>query len=292
MRVAWKLALSYAVGHPLRVLLTSLAMVASACMVVWVVSGYDALLSQFDEFASEYLGRYDLVVVPEPPGNRIMPPGWESETGIPAELIAALGQDPDVAALDPAVQSRVEVLSDASPPDSGSAGVSRPSGSARVSRPRRVDDRRSPPDSETSGPASGSVGRPATAQKPNGEAPRALIPDPSPAKRERGAGSGKGAKPPAGGPPRRGGPRGFFMSPRLVGTNALRPPYPMVRGEWIDPARPEAMEAALSSGSAEDLRVDVGDEVRVVSEAGKFTLKIVGIVEQVSPGGRSGGRRM
>ena len=65
MKITWKLSLAYAWHHPARMLLTSLAMIASACVVVWVVSGYDAMLSQFGDQASEYLGRYDLFLVPD-----------------------------------------------------------------------------------------------------------------------------------------------------------------------------------------------------------------------------------
>src|SRR5690606_21001467 len=50
--------------HPAKLLLTAVAMIAAACTVVWVVSGYDALVSRFDAMADDYLGRYDMFVVP------------------------------------------------------------------------------------------------------------------------------------------------------------------------------------------------------------------------------------
>ncbi len=102
MRVAWKLTLAYARHHPARMLLTSLAMVASACVVVWVVSGYDALTSQFGNRASEYLGRFDLFVVPDAP----------DQSFIPADLVAALREDPAVAECESVLQWTVRVQPD------------------------------------------------------------------------------------------------------------------------------------------------------------------------------------
>lgn len=102
MRIAWKLALAYAWHHPGRMLLTSLAMVAAACVVVWVVSGYDAVVAQFDDRASEYLGRYDLFLVPDS----------LDESFIPAELVEAIGADDTIAEFEPALQWTVQVQTD------------------------------------------------------------------------------------------------------------------------------------------------------------------------------------
>jgi putative ABC transport system permease protein len=102
MRLTWKLTLSYVWRHPARVLLTSLAMVASACVVVWVVGGYDAMVSQFGSQASEYLGRYDLFLVPD---------GIE-ETYISNELIEQMREDPAIAEFEPVLQATVRVQTD------------------------------------------------------------------------------------------------------------------------------------------------------------------------------------
>ena len=53
----------------MRLALTILATIAAACVVVWVVSGYDSLIQKFDEFADVYLGRYEFVVVPYTAGQ-------------------------------------------------------------------------------------------------------------------------------------------------------------------------------------------------------------------------------
>ena len=87
MRIVWRLAAAYARQHPARWALTSLAVIAAACMVVWVVSGYDALVSQFDDEAEKYLGRYDLVIVPDSTRNPV----------IAAGLLEVLRRDPAVA---------------------------------------------------------------------------------------------------------------------------------------------------------------------------------------------------
>lgn len=102
MRIAAKLALAYAWHYPARVLLTSLAMVAAACVVVWVVSGYDALVSQFDDRASEYLGRYDLFLVPDS----------VEESFLPGDLVDAIQDDPAVAEFEPVLQATIRVQTD------------------------------------------------------------------------------------------------------------------------------------------------------------------------------------
>jgi putative ABC transport system permease protein len=124
MSVACKLALSYAVRHPARMFLTSLAMVASACVVVWVVSGYDALSSQFGEKATEYLGRYDFFVVPEDP----------KAPSLDTDLVASLRQDPAVATVAPVAQIQTQILNpNAGPGDDGGQGKRR--GDAKSARP-------------------------------------------------------------------------------------------------------------------------------------------------------------
>lgn len=114
MSVAWKLALSYAVRHPTRMLLTSVAMVASACIVVWVVSGYDALRSQFGEQATGYLGRYDFFVVPEDPKAPF----------IDTNLVESLRKDPAVAEVMAVAQVQIQRLMNpnAGPGDQGPGG--------------------------------------------------------------------------------------------------------------------------------------------------------------------------
>ncbi|SMP73404.1 putative ABC transport system permease protein [Neorhodopirellula lusitana] len=87
--------------HPGRAIVTTLGVIASTCAVVWVVSGYDALVSQFDENAGKYLGRYDaLIIANSPPG--MMPK-------IQPEIVEALRKDAGVLELNPISQSRVSI---------------------------------------------------------------------------------------------------------------------------------------------------------------------------------------
>jgi putative ABC transport system permease protein len=130
MSVGRKLALAYAARHPARMLLTSLAMIASACVVVWVVSGYDALVSQYGNKSTEYLGRFDLFLVSDAVDQAFLPAG----------VVDAIGRDPAVAECDAALQWTVRVQPDKAeeiapggPPgdDAGGRATQRPGGAAR-----------------------------------------------------------------------------------------------------------------------------------------------------------------
>lgn len=96
------LVLAQGRAQPARLLLTCLAIMASSAAVTWVVSGYDALVSQFDENAHKFLGRYDLVIVPvDVPFGSIAP--------LSDELIQAVRRDPGVREVNPVAQSRATV---------------------------------------------------------------------------------------------------------------------------------------------------------------------------------------
>jgi len=228
MRIAWKLTLAYAWHHPMRMLLTSLAMVASACVMVWVVGGYDAMVSQFGDQASEYLGRYDLFLVPDA----------IEESFISPVLIEAIRKDPAIAELEPVLQSTVRVQTD-KPIEMGMGGSSGPGGPSR----------RGP---GMGGPRCG--GASGTAR--------------SPAK-----GGGMTGRPPMG---------MFFGGPKLVGTNADKPPYELLEGRWINLSDPKLREAAISNQTAEQMEIKLGDEVLVISGTKEYRLKIVGIVAQAA----------
>jgi putative ABC transport system permease protein len=107
LSVIWTLVLAHVRHQPRRLCLAALAVVAAACAVVWVVSGYDALVSHFDDHASTYLGRYDVLLVPAGP----------AAVAFPAALVDQLRQDPAVAEVNPVVQSRVTVRNATGPAD-------------------------------------------------------------------------------------------------------------------------------------------------------------------------------
>lgn len=103
MRTSFHLAAAWFREHPLRVVLTALATAAAAAMVVWVVSGYDAMLGTFDKYSNLALGRYPLSVAPIQHFSQQAPGAIPShaEKQVPPEALAALRADPVVAAADP-----------------------------------------------------------------------------------------------------------------------------------------------------------------------------------------------
>ena len=108
LRTVATLLFSQARHHLPRLGLASLAVIAASCAVVWVVSGYDALVAEFDEHASTYMGRYDVIVVP----------GRAMGGTLPESLIDDFRADPAVAEVNPIIQSRVAVAR-SSPPSGG-----------------------------------------------------------------------------------------------------------------------------------------------------------------------------
>ncbi len=261
MRIAWKISLAYARHHPARMLLTSLAMVASASVVVWVVSGYDAMVSQFGNQASEYLGRYDLFLVPDAVDKSSIAPG----------LLEAIRQDPSIAELEPVLQASVRVQAD--------RPLEMPLGEPGVERGGRASpggDRHRP------------KGRPSVGGQamPNGGGGQS-----GGGRTNLGDNAGDGrqsSKTPlqssrqAPGRPAGPGRNKFLAEPTLVGTNAIIPPYELIEGRWLKHGDPKLREAAISNRSAEQLNVKLDDEVLVILGTKEYRLKIVGIVAQVT----------
>lgn len=103
-----RLFLSQVKLHPARLILASMAVIGSACAVAWVVSSYDALVSQFDENATKYLGRYDAIVVPDSPRMGV-------SAKIRRTLIDELKADAAVLEVNPIAQSRASVTAVAVP---------------------------------------------------------------------------------------------------------------------------------------------------------------------------------
>ena len=116
MKAVPKLAVGFLRQHPVRLGLTVLAAVAATSLVLWMVSGYEALLRSYDVFAERALGRYTLSVDPisRKWDRRVLP-----------EVVDALRADPDVEAAEPMWADRIVVQSEAvklqaPPPGSGS----------------------------------------------------------------------------------------------------------------------------------------------------------------------------
>ncbi|MEZ0385613.1 MAG: FtsX-like permease family protein [Verrucomicrobium sp.] len=111
MKTVLKLSLAHLREHPLRLALTSLATAAAAAMVIWVVSGYDALLRTFDEYANLALGRYELSVAPISHFSQVAPGAIPSpaQKDVPAKALALLLSDPRVSVVDPMWARQVPV---------------------------------------------------------------------------------------------------------------------------------------------------------------------------------------
>lgn len=254
MSETWKLTRSYLLQHPARLVLTCIAMAAAACMVIWVVSGYDSLMKQFEDFSDEAPGRYALTVYPVPQSTPGRMPG--EEDAVPQDIVQALAADPAVAAADAMWAQRAMV---------------RKYDPKTFNRPA---PQRAPGTPGT--PGAPGAGRPA----PSGDATNAR---PTAQQGQRPA--ARPTRRPMRSPFSRGGVT-------LIGSDAGEPPYEMVAGHWIDASRPDALEAALSKDAAERLEVGLGDEVAAGVGEHATKLKVVGIIDvpQMPKTGRFGPR--
>lgn len=195
MSIVLRLAFAWLREHPLRLVLTSFATAAAAALVVWVVSGYDAMLGTFDEYSNLALGRYPLSVAPIQHFSQQAPGAIPStaEKHVPPEVIDQLRADPAVAAADAMWAIRENV-------------------------------------------------RPFT-EEGQEAIPWRRLPD-----------------------------------ARLLGTDAPAPPFDLVAGRWIDPARSDLLEAAMSVQAARGMGLDLGGSVLVGPPGRTTRLTIVGLV--------------
>lgn len=127
MKKVWKLAISFVREHPARLILTSLATVAAAGMVIWIAAGYDSLLRTFDVWANKALGRYELSIAPI---------ATEGKPTVPPAVLEAMRADPQVADTCPMWMTRATVRSAVSNESSSdslrpSQGTERPGGGGR-----------------------------------------------------------------------------------------------------------------------------------------------------------------
>jgi putative ABC transport system permease protein len=230
---ACSLVLSFCRQRPARLMLTILATVASAAIVVAVVSSYDSLLGKFAEFTGDYLGRYDFIALPVA-AERANPFG-SSAPPLPAEVFAQLKADPAVAAVDGVHQSRPRI--------------------AKVGAEDESPARR--PGFGKKGGKKGGEAAPAA-----GESPPAVPAGEQPEGAETAV-------------PFPGFMRGGTT---LVATEAEEAPYSMIEGRWF--TRNGPAEGVMSRGAAQQLKVQVGDEVVVAGKSEPIKVAIVGIIEQ------------
>ncbi len=103
-----QLAIALLREHPARVLLTSIATAASACLVLWFASGYDALLKSFDVWASVALGHYELSIAPIES---------DEDSQVSPQVLDAMRSDPAVAEAVPMWVRKTVVRGNAQPND-------------------------------------------------------------------------------------------------------------------------------------------------------------------------------
>ena len=206
LAVVVRLVIAHARQRPGRVLLTSLSTIAAACIVVWVVSGYDSLVGQFGGMGEEYVGRYEFLLVPARDREANPGPGGGGRPNqLSKELVEQVRRDPTVITADPVFETALRAT----------------------------------------------------------KIPAPDAPTPTPPKSPR-----SGAEPESG-PRVMGGvaeQNKQSKVPTVVGTDSAEPLHAVVRGRWFDPK--EGRFEALMRESAEQLGVDVGDELMVGSGLG------------------------
>lgn len=105
---AARLVLAQTLQRPGRLVVTSLSTIAAACVVVWVVSGYDSLVGRFGDLAEDYMGKYELYLVPQGAGE-FRPLEDPRTLALPRELVESLRQDSEVTQVDPVFQTTVRL---------------------------------------------------------------------------------------------------------------------------------------------------------------------------------------
>lgn len=116
MKTVVKMASAFLRQHPVRSFLTMFATASATCLVLWMVSGYEALLASYNVYAQRALGRYTLSVDPI---------SRKFDRQVPPEVVEALRGDPAVKIVEPMWAERVVIQSravklQAPPPGSGS----------------------------------------------------------------------------------------------------------------------------------------------------------------------------
>ncbi len=288
MKIELRIMASGIRRHPARIILTSLAMVAASCIVVWVVSGYDALVSQFKDSAERTMGRYDMVVVPA---------SWKKPV-LAAGILEEINKDPAVAETDPVMQCKVTITRGdgfagemmmgpgggrrGGPGAGGGRGAGMgPGGGQRGVPPSADGMRQGGPRTEKGGmqPAgtTGTTRQNSTADSSStgsaagqGEAPYQEYQSPG--------GQNANGAPSQAQPTPRPNPMMMMGTPLLAGTDASKEPSELVSGKWL---AGDDSSAVISSGVAERLKVDVGGELLVKSQTGEYKLKVAGITSQV-----------
>lgn len=95
-----RLALAFLRERKTRTALTTVAIAAAVCMVIWVASSYEALHKTYDEFSNLALGRYELTIAPI---------STDESDFVSPEVLQPLRDDPAVASVDPMWAKRIAI---------------------------------------------------------------------------------------------------------------------------------------------------------------------------------------
>ncbi len=267
MRLLLKLIFREAWYHRARMGLALLAIVATSCLIVWLIGHFNLLIRQFDQDAGHYLGHYDLALVPD--GGGSSGPGGRRSSGTPSFSVAPRNPRSTVGENR---NSPSERTSDSRSGGPGRGGPRSPFPSDIVERLR--DD-----------PA---IDRFAAAQIVRGATVARRSNDRSALDKIR---SNLGI-------PQR--------NPMILGIDTTLSPFEMEDGRWFSETAAiegddPVIEGVLGTGAANDIGgirggkdkgpVLLGDELLVMLNGAEFRIKIVGLIEQeLKPGAGGGGR--
>lgn len=280
MKLELNIMLSSIFKHPLRIFLATLAMIASSCVVVWVVSGYDAMSSRFRDSAKRTLGRYDLVVVPE---------SWKKPQ-LDSEILKELQKDDSISSAEPVLQCRATVTR-----ADGFAGelpsfVSLPSTKSKINEQEKAgteaEQGKNFSNQEDQKEFFGEFGSEFdTKQRPGNKTREEIQKDKvkrfssrdSQSRAVDDRSSENKFRPQSSSPMMR---MMMLGNPVIVGTNSEEPPISIKTGSWLANFAETEHACVVSEGVAERFKLDVDSELIVKSETGEFKLKVIGIIEQ------------
>ncbi|PQO29016.1 FtsX-like permease family protein [Blastopirellula marina] len=106
MNLILRLFLAHARQQKVRLALTLTAMIAAIGVVLWVVSAYEKIAAKFDDQTANFVGNYEVFVIPKELDDQLSP-----------ELLTALEGDRMIAAVNPVAQFRMSIRRVGPPPE-------------------------------------------------------------------------------------------------------------------------------------------------------------------------------
>ncbi len=280
MRLLLKLIFREAWYHRARMGLALLAIVATSCLIVWLIGHFNLLIRQFDQDAGHYLGHYDLALVPD--GGGPSGPAGRRASGTPSFSVPPRNlRSAESSAIEESRNGSSERTPGNRSGGPGSAGPGRGGLSGRGG-----PDSPFPPDIAERLREDPAIDRFAAARIVRGATVARRSNDRSALDKIR---SNLGI-------PQR--------NPMILGIDTALSPFEMEDGRWFSETaatgNDPVIEGVLGTGAANDIGgirggedkgpVLLGDELLVMLNGAEFRIKIVGLIEQeLKPGaGRTG----